>query len=193
VSPPFLGVPQIWRSRSGYKSKYVSFCDQLVCSRLLAELHLTPIECPRFLSYIACPIFGTWESKVKRFDSDEGGRGRAKMSRRHSELQVSSSTPPQRARDAPVLQGGTGPLVTPRHRRRGAQRERERASERARGERERERQTDRPTDTHTHTHTHKDNTRPAVDRTTTCRRPSARAGMATWRSRRSGWSMRTAC
>ena len=36
MSPPFLGVPQIWRSRSGYKSIAVSFCDQLVCSRLLA-------------------------------------------------------------------------------------------------------------------------------------------------------------
>ena len=36
VSPPFRGVPQIWRSRSGYKSIAVSFCDQLVCSRLLA-------------------------------------------------------------------------------------------------------------------------------------------------------------
>ena len=30
VSPPFLGVPQIWRSQSGYKSIAVSFCDQLV-------------------------------------------------------------------------------------------------------------------------------------------------------------------
>ena len=29
-------MPQIWRSRSGYKSIAVSFCDQLVCSRLLA-------------------------------------------------------------------------------------------------------------------------------------------------------------
>jgi hypothetical protein len=36
VSPPFRGVPQIWRSRSGYKTIAVSFCDQLVCSRLLA-------------------------------------------------------------------------------------------------------------------------------------------------------------
>ena len=45
VSPPFLGVPQIWRSRSSYKSIAVSFCDQLVCSRLLA----TPAHPPAWL------------------------------------------------------------------------------------------------------------------------------------------------
>ena len=46
VSPPFLGVPQIWRSRSGYKSIAVSFCDQLVCSRLLATQTRTSARDP---------------------------------------------------------------------------------------------------------------------------------------------------
>jgi hypothetical protein len=46
VSPPFRGVPQIWRSRSGYKSIAVSFRDQLVCSRLLA----TPAHPPAWLN-----------------------------------------------------------------------------------------------------------------------------------------------
>ena len=46
VSPPFRGVPQIWRSRSGYKSIAVSFCDQLVCSRLLATQTRTSARDP---------------------------------------------------------------------------------------------------------------------------------------------------
>ena len=52
VSPPFRGVPQIWRSRSGYKSIAVSFCDQLVCSRLLA----TPAHPPAWLQRRICLI-----------------------------------------------------------------------------------------------------------------------------------------
>ena len=46
MSPPFLGVPQIWRSRSCYKSIAVSFCDQLVCSRLLATQTRTSARDP---------------------------------------------------------------------------------------------------------------------------------------------------
>jgi hypothetical protein len=64
VSPPFLGVPQIWRSRSGYKSIAVSFCDQLVCSRLLATPAHPPAWLQRrivsFLSGSSRLLSGSW-------------------------------------------------------------------------------------------------------------------------------------
>ena len=43
-------MPQIWRSRSGYKSIAVSFCDQLVCSRLLATQTRTSARNPVVLA-----------------------------------------------------------------------------------------------------------------------------------------------
>ena len=64
VSPPFRGVPQIWRSRSGYKSIAVSFCDQLVCSRLLATPAHPPAWLQRrivsFLSGSSRLLSGSW-------------------------------------------------------------------------------------------------------------------------------------
>ena len=57
VSPPFLGVPQIWRSWISYKSIAVSFCNQLVCSRLLATQTRTSARKTLFFLRIFGAIF----------------------------------------------------------------------------------------------------------------------------------------